>query len=238
MSYLECTGVSVDYRGGANALAGVDLRVEAGQLLGVVGRNGSGKTSLLRAIAGFLPSELVKVSGSVRLDGVEMAGWHPGRTGRRGVALVLERDKAFANLTVDEHFRILGVPAADSQRAAESFPALEALRGKRAGYLSGGERQMLALALAIARSPRLLLVDEMSLGLAPIVVADLLQALVKLRDEFGLTVILVEQDTSLVVDVADHVVALGNGRVVSQGDPASYDREAMRAAYFEAGETV
>ncbi|MGN6722888.1 MAG: ABC transporter ATP-binding protein [Marmoricola sp.] len=233
MAFLEAAGVTVDYRGGANALSGVDLTVERGQLIGVVGRNGSGKTSLLRAIAGFLPSELVKVGGSVRLEGKEIAGRQPGRTGKLGVALVLERDKAFANLTVDEHFRILGASTTDVRAAMNAFPALEAMRGKRAGYLSGGERQMLALALAIARSPRLLLVDEMSLGLAPIVVAGLLESLVRLRDEFGLTVILVEQDTSLVVDIADYIVALGNGRVISSGPPSNYDREAVRSAYFE-----
>jgi ABC-type branched-subunit amino acid transport system ATPase component len=229
---LELTDVSVDYRGGAQAVAGVSATVGSGQIVGVVGRNGSGKTSLLRAVAGFLPSELVRVGGSIVLDGREIARHHPGQTGRAGVVMVLERDKAFPGLTVAEHFRVIPAGKDEIEKAIAHFPALDALRNRRAGLLSGGERQMLALAMAIARSPRVLLVDEMSLGLAPVVVHSLLSVLGGLRDELGLTVVLVEQDLSLLADVADQIYVLSNGTVARSGPASGFDREALREAFF------
>jgi len=232
---LEINQMTVDYRGGARALTGIDISVRERQIVALVGRNGSGKTTVLRAIAGFLPSELVKTRGSLTLAGKSLMGLDPVRTGKVGVALVLERDKAFANLTVAEHFRVIDTTESAKVDAIAAFPALEPLMTRRAGFLSGGERQMLALAMAISRRPRLLLVDEMSLGLAPIVVRSLMSTLLRLRDELGLTVVLVEQDTSVIVDVADYVYALSNGQIATKGEAAGFDRQAIRAAYFGTG---
>jgi ABC-type branched-subunit amino acid transport system ATPase component len=215
---LHATDVRVTYRNGATGVAGADLTVQPGQIVAVVGRNGAGKTSTLRAIAGFLRSEHVKVTGSVRVRGQELAGRPPNRSFRAGVTLVAEREKVFPELTVQEHLRLVWRAGADTPTR---FPALEALRPRRAGLLSGGERQMLALELACRHKPSLMLVDELSLGLAPVVIRALMPQLRELVDATGAGMVLVEQDIVNALHIADYVYVLDYGVPVWQG-PAGH----------------
>jgi ABC-type branched-subunit amino acid transport system ATPase component len=210
---------------------GAELAVEPGQIVAVVGRNGAGKTSTLRAIAGFLRSEHVKVTGSVRVRGRELAGGPPARSFRAGVALVAERDKVFSELTVQEHLRLVWRAGAN---IPARFPALEALRSRRAGLLSGGERQMLALELATRHKPSLMLVDEMSLGLAPVVIRDLMPQLRQLVDSTGTGMVLVEQDIVNALHIADYVYVLDHGIPVWQGPAADTSAEELGRRFLGA----
>jgi branched-chain amino acid transport system ATP-binding protein len=207
---------------------GISLAVPQGQIVGILGINGAGKTTLLRAISGFHGIDDARVTeGSIRFKGRRIENGEPHRIARAGIALVPERDKVFPNLTVGEN---LAVPAGPRERAAErrhreervaqAFPRLADLRHRTAGLLSGGERQMLAIASALVCNPQLLLVDELSLGLAPVAVDDLMARLVEIRREFGITVMLVEQSAAVALAVADYRYVLENGRVVLDGDSA------------------
>lgn len=213
---LEVDNVRVVYRNGALGVEGVGLRVEPGQISALIGRNGAGKTTTLRAIAGFLRSEHVTVTGSILLQGRQLVGAQPSRTFAEGIVLVAERDKVFTDLTVQEHLRLAG----GEPDAPTRFAALERLRSRRAGLLSGGERQMLALEVAYRHRPAVLLVDEMSLGLAPVIVQELMVQLRDLVVDSSVGVVLVEQDVVNTLKVADHVYVLDHGDPVWDG-PAS-----------------
>jgi len=173
----------------APVVRGLALTVAAGEVVALLGANGAGKTTTLRGISG-----LVRVtSGRVRLDGEDLAGASPTARARRGIAHVPHDRGIFFGLTVAEHFRLDGLATPARQQAAfEHFPALAPLRGRRAGLLSGGEQQMLALARAITREPKVLMLDEMSLGLAPVIVDRLLPIVSDLAASKGIGVLLVE----------------------------------------------
>lgn len=228
---LQVRDIRVTYRNGATGVDGAGLEVRAGQIVAVVGRNGAGKTSTLRAIAGFLRSEHVKVDGSVRVRGRELAGAAPSRSFKAGVVLVAERDKVFSELTVQEHFKLVWRAGADQPAR---FPALEALRSRRAGLLSGGERQMLALELAYRHKPSVMLVDEMSLGLAPVIVRTLMPQLRELVDSTGAGMVLVEQDIVNVLQVADYVYVLDHGIPVWQGPAADISADELGRRFLGA----
>jgi len=209
---LDIADLSVAY-GQATALHGVSLHVQSGSIVALVGANGAGKTTVLRAIGGFLDSEPARIiGGDIQLDGRSIAGWSPERTARAGVVLVPERDKLFTTLTVEQN---LAISRGTPDRAFELFPQLAQRRRVLSGYLSGGERQMLALACALQCAPRVLLVDELSLGLAPIVLERLLRTLADLRRQLGLTIVLVEQNATAALEVADYAYVLVNGRVAA-----------------------
>jgi branched-chain amino acid transport system ATP-binding protein len=226
---LEVKGLEVVYNRAALAVQGVSLTVKPGQLVALLGTNGAGKTTTLRAISGFLGSDNAEISaGTVEYDGDLLNGKLPYDIVRRGIVLVPEREKIFQTLTVDENLQACVAARASravSRRVALEkvftyFPVLFERKRQVAGYLSGGERQMLALGMALICATRLMLVDELSLGLAPLVAADLLQILPRLRTELGLTILFVEQNTAAALGIADYGYVMERGRIVYE-DTAS-----------------
>jgi branched-chain amino acid transport system ATP-binding protein len=217
MSLLAVHDLTVCY-GPVQALAGIDLEVDEGAITAVLGANGAGKTTLLRAINGLLRPK----SGSVRWDGRELVGRPVEDVVRLGVAHVPEGRGVITELTVAENLRLGGLWRRDpvDLRAGlaevyELFPPLGERRQRRAETLSGGERQMLALGRALVSRPRLLLLDEPSLGLAPRVTAELMAVVQRLRADLGMTVLLVEQNARSALSIADRAVVLNVGRVVA-----------------------
>jgi branched-chain amino acid transport system ATP-binding protein len=238
---LEIDGLKVAYHRIAMALHGVSLKVVPQSIVAILGNNGAGKTTTLRAISGFIGlDDAAVVGGSIRFAGERIENRPPHANTRRGIVLVPERDKVFPNLTVGEN---LTVSSPSSAKAAERrrleaivfafFPALAELRSRLAGLLSGGERQMLALGSAVLCNPRLLLVDELSLGLAPLAVEDLTRRLSAIRQELGITVLLVEQNANVALAVADYGYILENGRVALEGAAADLrGRREVQQAYL------
>ncbi|PRX97400.1 ABC transporter ATP-binding protein [Allonocardiopsis opalescens] len=207
--------------GAVRAVDGVSLTVPAGSITAVLGANGAGKTTLLRTVSGAKAAQ----SGRVLADGVELTRLPADRVVRHGVAHVPEGGGVITQLTVEENLRLGGLwraDRADRVRAREEmyqlFPVLAERRRQPAGALSGGERQMLAIGRALMARPRVLLLDEPSLGLAPMVTRRLLRLLRELRDGTGLTVVLVEQNARGALSVADHGFVLSLGRVAASGD--------------------
>ena len=205
--------------GPITALKGIDLYIDEGELIGVVGPNGAGKSTTLNAIAGMIQP----VSGSIVFEGDEIGGEVPERLVRRGIALVPEGRRIFGTLTVAENLR-LGATVrrdrveveADIKRIFKRFPVLEKYYRSQAGRLSGGEQQQLAIARALLTRPRLLLLDEPSLGLAPLMIDLVFETLQELKNE-GATILLVEQTAARTVAFADRSYVLNTGRVVLAG---------------------
>lgn len=223
---LRLEQVEVVYQKVITAIQGVSLEVQAGRIVVLLGSNGAGKTTTLRAVTGFLGSDDARVTdGRIWFDTQAIENNPPHAVAARGIALVPERLKVFETLTVLENLQA-AVPSSVRGRAAQreriqqvfdQFPRLAPARGRLAGYLSGGERQMLAMGSALIGAPRLLLVDEMSLGLAPRIVEELLERLVALKKALGLTVLLVEQSAHLALQVADYGYIMESGRIVLDG---------------------
>ena len=225
MTLLEVQKLEVVYHRSISAVQGISLAIQPAQIVALLGTNGAGKTTTLRAISGFLGLDDARVSeGAILFKGEHIENELPHRNTARGIVLVPERDKVFPNLTVSENL-IAPVPhgvGAGEQRRRETlvyrfFPQLRDLRHRIGGLLSGGERQMLALAGAIMCAPELLLVDELSLGLAPVVVSALLQRLREIRRELGLTILMVEQSAPVALEIADYAYVMENGRIVLDG---------------------
>jgi branched-chain amino acid transport system ATP-binding protein len=238
---LEVDGLKVAYHRIALALHGVSLKVMPQAIVAILGNNGAGKTTTLRAISGFIALDnAAVVGGSIRFAGERIENRPPHANIRRGIVLVPERDKVFPNLTVSENLTVsspAGAKAAERRRLEAIvfafFPALAELRSRLAGLLSGGERQMLALGSAVLCNPRLLLVDELSLGLAPVVVEDLTRRLSALRQELGITVLLVEQNAGVALAIADYGYILESGRVALEGAAADLrGRREVQQAYL------
>jgi branched-chain amino acid transport system ATP-binding protein len=230
MSLLELDDVSAGY-GSFQALFGITLRVEEGQTLAIIGSNGAGKSTLLRTIAGLLRTAPEKV----RLDGEPIGGLAAHRRVGLGISMVPEGRQIFPSLTVHENL-LVGAHAKrpgpwSTERVYELFPLLQRLSARQALSLSGGEQQALAIGRGLMSNPRLLLLDEVSLGLAPIVVQDLYRAMPAIVAS-GITIVLVEQDIGQAVAVADHVTCLLEGRVALEGRPADLTREQITTAYF------
>ena len=237
---LDVSGLSARY-GPVHALQDVSLTVRAGELVALIGANGAGKSTLLRAIAGLhVPS-----AGRVTVDGRDVTGRPPEAMLGAGVALVPERRRVFGDLTVRDNLELGGYAlprGADfSRRLAEGveaayalFPALRQRSGQLAGTLSGGEQQMLAIGRALMTGPRLLLCDEPSLGLAPLVVQEIMRLLARLR-EGGATILLVEQNARLALRFADRAYVLEVGRVALSGASADLlADDQLKAAYLGA----
>jgi branched-chain amino acid transport system ATP-binding protein len=224
IALLKVEKLEVIYARTITAIQGITLEVPKGEIVALLGTNGAGKTTTLRAISGFLGLDDARVTeGAILFNGVNVANRPPYMITKLGIVLVPERDKVFPNLSVVENLAA-SVPAttgAERKRLEELvfqfFPKLAELRSRTAGLLSGGERQMLALASAIVCGPQLLLVDELSLGLAPVVVEDLAQRLVEIRNTLGITILLVEQNAPIALSIADRGYVLENGRVVLDG---------------------
>ena len=225
---LAVEKLEVVYHRAITAIQGITLNVHAGQIVSVLGTNGAGKTTTLRAISGFLGLDDARVTeGSVSFKGRRIENRAPHHVTSLGIVLVPERDKVFPNLTVAENLSAAvsrRISAAERKRLEELvfqyFPRLGELQSREAGLLSGGERQMLAIGGAMVCGPELLLVDELSLGLAPIAVEDLMQRIVEIRRDLGISIVLVEQNAAVALQVADYGYVLENGRVVLDGDSA------------------
>jgi branched-chain amino acid transport system ATP-binding protein len=208
---LQVAGLHT-YYGQGHVLQGVDLEVPAGRIAAVLGRNGVGKTTTLRSIIGLTPPR----AGSVRLAGHDVVGWPPHRIVRVGVGYVPEGRMIFPDLTVIENIQVAQrVPARQwsMERLFSLFPALAERRRSKGSQLSGGEQQMLAVARALVTDPRVILLDEPSQGLAPLVVEELTRLIARLRDE-GVSLLLVEQNLKLAEAVADVVYVMVKGRMV------------------------
>ncbi|TQM13501.1 ABC transporter ATP-binding protein [Pseudonocardia kunmingensis] len=223
-SVLEVRGLVSGYDRGT-VLHGVDLDLAAGEVLGLLGRNGAGKSTLVMTLAGLVPAG----AGSVRLDGRELAGQRPDRIARAGVALVPQGRRVWATLTVSEHLALAARPGAWTVGAVlDLLPRLAERRRHYAGQLSGGEQQMLAVARALLTSPRLVLLDEPSEGLAPAVVDQVAGVVATLRDE-GVAVLLVEQDLHLAFAVAGEIAVMEKGVLVHRVPTPEFRRDPATA---------
>ncbi len=227
---LELSQVTAGYDG-APVVRGIDLRVAGGEIVALLGPNGAGKTTILRTVSGLVRP----LAGSVKVLGADASRLSPYRIARRGVAHVAEGRSVFFGLTVAEHFRLgRRGERLDQEHAYEYFPALRDLRDRRVGLLSGGEQQMLALAYALARRPKLLLVDELSLGLAPIIVERMLPVVRRYATETGAGVLLVEQHVELALEVADRGIALSHGDILVEREASTlrHDRKLLVSSYL------
>jgi branched-chain amino acid transport system ATP-binding protein len=217
---LRLSGVDAGY-GEAQVLWGVDLNVSAGEIVALVGANGAGKSTLLATISGLL----APTNGSIVFNGVDVAGWTAERVVAAGISHVPQGRRLFGGLTVHENLlmgafhRSDGEIASDVDRVYAQFPRLRERAGQLAGTLSGGEQQMCAIGRGLMARPKLLLVDELSLGLAPIIVDQLLAVLAGLRRD-GMTIVLVEQDVQVALETADRGYVIENGRIGLSGKAA------------------
>jgi branched-chain amino acid transport system ATP-binding protein len=230
MSLLSVTSLDAGYRD-VTVVRGVTFSVEKGEILSILGANGAGKSTTLLAIAGLAEAH----AGTVAFAGTTITSMKPERIARSGLSLVPEDRALFTKLTVSENLR-LGAHGDGSRVPVvlENFPALAKLGHRQAGTLSGGEQQMLALARALVARPSLLLVDELSLGLAPMVVTDLLATLRRIADDQGLGVVLVEQHVPMAAKVSDRFVVLSRGRLTLEGsrEEMQVGSERLRQAYL------
>ncbi len=233
---LDISGLHVRY-GPIRAVQGIDLSVPKGGITALLGANGAGKTTTVMAIVGALPV----ASGTVSLFGKDMTGATPDAIVRSGVAISPEGRRVFAQLTVEENLVLAGSILNDAKFCArrvaqmkERFPILGERSRQMAGLLSGGQQQMLAVARALMSGPRLLLLDEPSLGLAPKMVDQIFDIIEELKAD-GISVLLVEQNAALALDIADHAVVLANGAVAAAGNPVDLANDAvLQAAYLAA----
>jgi len=216
---LDLRGVTALY-GASQALFGVDLRVDAGSVTALMGRNGMGKTTTIRTICGLLPNR----AGEIFVDGHAVSGLAAHRIARMGVGLVPEGRRCFAPLTVRENLIAAARPGPwDTARVTGLFPRLGARLGQRAGTLSGGEQQMLAIGRALMTNPRLLILDEATEGLAPTVRAEIWTAIAALRRDAGLGILLVDKSLKDLAALADRGVILDKGRTVWSGPMGTLD---------------
>ena len=231
---LKVSALEVAY-GAAPALWGVSLEVKGGELLSVVGPNGAGKSTLINTIAGLLRAR----SGRIELDGSDITRLPPHRFCAAGIALVPEGRRLFTTMTVRENLELGSLlPAAKAQRATSLeraialFPVLKEKLTAPAGALSGGQQQMVAIARALMTRPKLLLLDEPSLGLSPLVVRDLFAAIRRIGSD-GMTMLLVEQNVATALQIAHRVCVLEEGRIVAEGAPDEMlQRPEIRRAYL------
>ncbi|HYW91164.1 MAG TPA: ABC transporter ATP-binding protein [Gammaproteobacteria bacterium] len=230
---LHVDGLGVAYQRSIIGVQDVSLRVPAHGIVALLGSNGAGKTTTLRAISGFLGLDNARVvAGSVTFKGRRIENLSPHQTARRGIAIVPEREKIFPNLSVADNLTVVapaGVRGAERNGLTELvyhyFPRLAEHRRRAAGLLSGGERQMLAIGSALVCKPDLLMIDELSLGLAPIVVDELCGRLLEVCRELGLAVLVVEQSAAVALRFADHGYVLENGQVAFSGSSRELSRD-------------
>lgn len=234
MSSLTVRGLVVAY-GSTQALKGIDLTVAEGQVVCLIGANGAGKTTTMRALSGLVRPR----AGRIDLDGTDIAGWRPHRIAAAGVRQVPEGRQIFAALTVAENLALgawlvtgRGEIARRQDAILTRFPRLRERLAQQAGSMSGGEQQMLALGRALMGGPRLLLLDEPSMGLAPLFVEEIFAIIADLKHE-GITILVVEQNASAALEVADYAYVLETGKIVLEGPAATVANDpAVAAAYL------
>ena len=222
---LRIENLEVIYHHSIQALRGLSIEVPDGAIVALLGANGAGKTTALKAASGILPMENCRIaSGRLHFFADEVGRWAPHRLARAGLAHVREGRHVFEDLTVEENLKAAGSALAgrdaaplDLRAAYDYFPRLSERRGQLAGYLSGGEQQMLAIGRALVGRPRLMLLDEPSLGLAPLVVADIFEIILRINREQHVAMLLVEQNARLALQVASHGYVMENGRIVING---------------------
>jgi len=225
--FLSINNIEVVYSHVILVLKGVSLQVHAGGIVALLGANGAGKTTTLKAVSNLLHAERGEVTkGSIVFDGTEVQSLSPNEVVRRGCIQVMEGRRCFAHLTVEENLLTGGFTrrdgnaavAADLERVYAYFPRLKERRGSTAGYTSGGEQQMCAIGRALMSKPRLILLDEPSMGLAPQIVQEIFEIVRDLNSKEGVSFLLAEQNTNMALKYASHGYILENGRVVMDGE--------------------
>ena len=232
-SLLAVRGLRAGY-GAVNVLHDIELDVQPGELVVILGANGAGKTTTMRSISGTIPRQ-----GTITFDGTDITSSPPEQIVRMGIAQVPQGRGTFPELSVEENLRIGAYTRSDKEVGLdidlwyETFPRLSERRNQRAGSLSGGEQQMLAIARALMSRPRLLLCDEPSLGLAPLITKELFNIIGGLHDRWGISVLLVEQNANLAMHIAKRVYLLETGRIVASGDAETIaNDDSIRKAYL------
>ncbi|MDO8704698.1 MAG: ABC transporter ATP-binding protein [Sulfuricaulis sp.] len=243
IALLAVQNLQVVYGGAIEAVRDVSLEVHAGTIVALLGSNGAGKSTVLKAISAVLDAEDGEVEkGAILFDRHAIESWKSDHIVAQGLVQVPEGRRLFASLTVEENLTVgahlkSGIELNETRRAMyELFPRLADRRTQIAGYLSGGEQQMVAIARALMSRPRLLALDEPSLGLAPLIVAEIFEAIAKLRRDSGMTILLVEQNATRALAVADYAYIMENGRVVLDGTPQALSKNAdVREFYLGLG---
>lgn len=215
MTTFSIGALQVD-RSGIPVIRGVDLEAKGGEISVLLGSNGAGKTTFLESLSGIIPVR----SGFINLDGVELAKLRPGARAKAGLSHVEQGRTVFPAMTTEENLKVALHPDADLKEAYDLFPELLQRRNVEAGMLSGGEQQMVVIARSIVNRPRVILIDEMSSGLAPVIVSRLMRAVRQLADD-GMAVVLVEQFAALALAIGDRAYVLRRGQIVYDGDCAA-----------------
>ncbi|HEY2190137.1 MAG TPA: ABC transporter ATP-binding protein [Caldimonas sp.] len=230
MTLLSTSGLTARY-GDAQALFGIDFRLDPGEVVAIIGANGAGKSTFMKSVAGLVRVEREQI----RFEDEPIGGLPPGQIVRRGIALVPEGRRLFPSLSVEENL-LMGATAKRAgpwnlERLYELFPILREKRAQPGTSLSGGQQQMVAIGRALMANPKVLLCDELSLGLAPVVVQEIYQALPEICAE-GMTIVVVEQDVSLAQRTSRRVYCFQEGRVALEGASEALTREQITQAYF------
>jgi branched-chain amino acid transport system ATP-binding protein len=241
---LKLNNIEVVYSDVIQVLRGVSLEVGEGRIVALLGSNGAGKTTTLRAISGLLVSQDGRITrGSIEYDGERIDHLAPEQIVERGVIQILEGRRLFRHLTVEENLIVGTVSRRDRvseaglqedlNRIYAFFPRLQDLRRRVSGYLSGGEQQMLVIGRALMSHPRFILLDEPSLGLAPLLVAEIFRVIKDLREQVGLSILLVEQNAHLALNIADYAYVMEDGRIVLDGTSSQLvDNEDIKEFYL------
>ena len=242
---LSVNNIEVIYDDVILVLKGLSLNVKQGQIVALLGSNGAGKSTTLKAISGLLKSEDGEVTdGDIQFMGERIDGREPEQVVRAGIFQVMEGRRVFEDLTVDENIRMGGYARRDlagvkrdHARCFDYFPRLADRRKQLAGYLSGGEQQMLAISRALMARPKLMLLDEPSLGLAPLLVQEIFRIILQINRDEKTTILLVEQNANLALSIANFAYIMENGRIVLEGEPAKLKtNEDVKEFYLGGGE--
>ena len=235
---LQVNGVSVNYDKAIIALEDVEFTVAKGDIVALLGPNGAGKTTLMKAVAGMLPFEQGEiVNGYITFDGTRQNRQHPATITRLGVALVQDGRQCFRNLSVAENLQAASFVhhTGATERldmVFKYFPVLKEMRQRQAGHLSGGQLQMLVIGMALMGNPKLLMLDEPSLGLSPVMVASVFKVVEQMHKDLGMTVLVAEQTVPRLLQIATDVYVLSRGRIVMHTTPAEADQEALQRLYL------
>lgn len=223
---LKVNNIEVIYSDVILVLRGVSLEVKQGQIVSILGANGAGKTTTLRAISGLLRSQEGEVTrGNIELEGKRIDRLSPEKIVKRGIIQVMEGRRLFQHLTVEENLQVGAIPSSSSNAQKQKnieqvyhyFPQLKDLRKKVSGYLSGGEQQMLVIGRGLMGEPNIMLLDEPSIGLAPMLVEEIFKVIKQINIESGKTIVLVEQNARVALDIADYAYVMESGRIVMDG---------------------